>query len=70
MKKLNFLQRILAPTPKKEAQRGKLMGFLGTVCAITLTLGVVVNPIGIAALTIGAVATGALALRDASKYLK
>jgi hypothetical protein len=70
MKKLNFFERILARTPKKEAQRGKLMGFLGTICAITLGLGVVVNPIGVGALVIGAVATGALALRDATKYLK
>jgi hypothetical protein len=70
MKKLNFLGRILADTPKKEAQRGKLMGMLGSICGIILMLGTVTAPLGIALLSTGAIAFGGMAVKDASKYIK
>ena len=62
---MNILQKIKARTPKRQKIIGKIATVIGTACATVLSLGLVANPIGIVALTVGAVAFGGKALHSA-----
>ena len=62
---MNIIQKIKAKTPKRQKRIGKIATVIGTACATVLSLGLVANPIGIVALTIGAVAFGGKALHSA-----
>ena len=62
---MNIIERIKAKTPKRHKKIGKITTVIGATCATILSLGLVVNPIGIIALTVGAVAFGGKALHSA-----
>jgi len=64
---MNLLEKIKAPTPKKDKAIGRITTAIGTSCAIVLALGLVANPIGITALTIGSLIFGGDAFLRAKK---
>jgi len=64
---MNIIERIKSKTPKADKKKGQLATTIGTVCAAVLATGLVVNPIGIIALVIGATAFGAKAIFHAQK---
>lgn len=65
---MNIIERIKAKTPVHHKRAGINSTLLGTICAGVLATGVVVNPIGIVALTIGSIVFGGKALFHAQKY--
>lgn len=67
IEEMSTLEKIQAPTPKKDKIIGKITTGIGTGCAIVLALGLVANPIGITALTIGSLIFGGDALLRAKK---
>jgi hypothetical protein len=67
IEEMSILEKIEAPTPKKDKIIGKITTLIGGACAITLTLGVVANPVGILALTIGSIVFGGDAFFRAKK---
>lgn len=67
---MNLVERIKAKTPRKHKINGKLSTVLGTVCASVLATGLVVNPIGVIALTVGSVVFGGNAIYHAQKVQK
>lgn len=67
IEKMSTAEKILAPTPKKDKIIGKITTIVGGVCAVTLALGVVANPIGITALAIGSILFGGDAFLRAKK---
>lgn len=64
---MKLINRIFEKTPKREKTKGKIATAIGTVCGAVLATGLVVNPIGIIALTIGAVIFGGKAVYHAQK---
>lgn len=67
IKEMSLFEKVKAPTPKKDKIIGKITTIIGGVCAITLTLGVVANPIGVTALAIGSLLFGGDAFLRAKK---
>ncbi|CAB4128024.1 hypothetical protein UFOVP104_11 [uncultured Caudovirales phage] len=67
---MNIIERIKSKTPRKHKINGQISGVLGTVCATTLATGLVTNPIGIIALTVGSVIFGGKAVYHAQKVQK
>ena len=67
---MKLLERIKAKTPRKDRKKGQLSTIVGTGCAIVLAFGLVANPIGIAALTLGATIFGSKAIFHAQKVQK
>lgn len=65
MKKL--IERIKEKTPEKEARKRNIAGAIGTACGIILAAGLVTNPVGIVALSIGAAIFGGKSLYHAQK---
>ena len=55
---MNIIERIKAKTPIHHKRAGINSTMIGTVCAGVLATGVVTNPIGIVALTIGSIVFG------------
>ena len=64
---MGMIERILEKTPRKDKRRGKIATVIGTACGAVLATGLVLNPIGIIALTIGAVVFGGKAVYHAQK---
>jgi len=55
---MNIIKRILAKTPKADKTKGKIATTIGVVCASVLATGLILNPVGIIALTVGSVLFG------------
>jgi hypothetical protein len=67
---MEIIKRIKARTPRKNKTKGKVLTALGTACGVILAAGVIANPIGIAALTVGAIVFGSGAVYNAQKVQK
>jgi len=67
---MNILERIKEVTPQKDKRKGKIATAIGVACGAVLATGLVVNPIGIIALTVGAAIFGGKALFHAQKVVK
>lgn len=65
---MNIIERIKAKTPVHHKRAGINATMIGTVCAGVLATGVVTNPIGIVALTVGSIVFGGKALFHAQKH--
>jgi len=55
---MKIIDRIKAPTSKKNRIKGQISTVIGTTCAVVLGMGLVTNPIGIVALTVGSLLFG------------
>jgi len=64
---MNIIERIKSKTPVHHKRAGINSTMLGSVCAGVLATGLVTNPIGIVALTIGSIVFGGKALFHAQK---
>ncbi len=62
-----LFKRITKKTPKKDKLIGKISTAIGTTCGIVLATGLVLNPIGIVALIVGATVFGGKAVYHAQK---
>ena len=67
---MKIIDRIKSKTPRKHKINGQISGAIGTICATTLATGLVTNPIGIIALTVGSAIFGGKALYHAQKVQK
>jgi hypothetical protein len=67
---MKLISRIKSVTPPRDKQKRDLLGTLGVICGAILATGVVLNPIGIAALTVAAIAFGGKSVYHAQKVLK
>ena len=64
---MKFFDKIRKETPLKDKIDGIFCTKIGIICATVLATGLVVNPIGIIALSIGAVVFGGKAVYHAKK---
>jgi len=64
---MNIIERIKSKTPVHHKRAGINSTMLGSICAGVLATGLVTNPIGIVALTIGSIVFGSKALFHAQK---
>jgi len=67
---MKIIERIKARTPRKDKKNGQLATVIGATCATILSLGLVANPIGIVALTVGSIVFGGKAFYHAQKVQK
>lgn len=65
--KKGLIKRIFSETPKKNKDKRNGLAVLGTVCGAILTTGLVANPVGIIALTVGTVVCGSGVVYHAQK---
>lgn len=63
----NLIDRIKSKTPQRHKKIGKLATVLGAIAGGVLATGLIVNPVGIIALTVIAIAGGGKALYHAQK---
>lgn len=64
---MGLINRILEKTPKRDKNKGKIATAIGAACGAVLATGLILNPFGIIALTIGAVIFGGKAVYHAQK---
>jgi hypothetical protein len=64
---MRIIKRIKSKTPLSDKLDGQFCTKIGLVCATILATGLVVNPIGIVALSVGAVVFGGKAVYHAQK---
>lgn len=64
---MTFLERLKAKTPEKHKGAGQVATILATISGAILSTGIVVNPIGIACLTIATTLFGGKALYHGQK---
>lgn len=67
---MKLLRKIRAKTPERDKVIGKVSTVIGTTCATVLALGLVANPIGIVALTVGSILFGGKAFFHATKTVE
>ncbi len=67
MLKIKLLNKIIKETPLKDKVDGIFCTNVGVACGAVLATGLIVNPVGIVLLTIGAVLFGGKALFHAQK---
>jgi len=67
---MRIIRKIRAKTPQRDKAIGKISTVIGTTCATILALGLVVNPVGLVALTVGSVIFGGKALFHATKTVE
>jgi hypothetical protein len=67
IEEMSTLEKIQAPTPKKDKIIGKITTGIGIGCAVVLSIGIVANPVGILALSIGSILFGGDAFLRAKK---
>jgi len=67
IEKMSLIDRIKEKSSRKNRIKGQVKTVLGTACMVALTMGLVTNPLGIFALTVGALAFGGSAAMNAIK---
>lgn len=67
---MKLIERIKKRTPRKDRINGQIATTIGTICGAILATGLIVNPVGILCLTVGAVVFGGKALYHAQKVVK
>jgi hypothetical protein len=59
---MGLFKKLKSKTPKKDKVKGQVATTIGTVCGAILATGLVANPIGVIALTVGAIVFGGKAV--------
>ncbi len=67
VKDMDLLERLEAPTPKKNKRLGRIFTAIGVICGTILTAGVVTAPLGITILTIVTAVSGGVAVFNGQK---
>jgi len=67
VKEMNLLERLDAPTPKKNKRLGRIFTAIGVICGTILTAGVVTAPLGVTILTVVAAVSGGVAVFNGQK---
>jgi len=67
VKNMDLLERLEAPTPKRNKRLGRIFTAIGVICGTILTAGVVTAPLGITILTIITAVSGGVAVFNGQK---
>ena len=67
VKEMDLLDRLNAPTPKRNRRIGRIFTALGVICGTILTAGVVTAPLGVTILTVVAAVSGGVAVFNGQK---
>ena len=67
VEKMDLLDRLEAPTPKRNKRLGRIFTAIGVIAGTILTAGVVTAPLGITILTIVTAVSGGVAVFNGQK---
>ena len=67
VKKMDLLDRLEAPTPKKNKRIGRIFTAIGVVAGTILSAGVVTAPLGVTILTVVTAVSGGIAVFNGQK---
>ena len=67
VEKMDLLERLEAPTPKRNKRIGRIFTAIGVIAGTILTAGVVTAPLGITILTIVTAVSGGVAVFNGQK---
>jgi hypothetical protein len=67
VKDMDLLERLEAPTPKRNKRLGRIFTAIGVIAGTILTAGVVTAPLGITILTIVTAVSGGVAVFNGQK---
>jgi hypothetical protein len=67
VEKMDLLDRLEAPTPKRNKRLGRIFTAIGVIAGTILTAGVVTAPLGITILTIVTAVSGGAAVFNGQK---
>jgi hypothetical protein len=67
VKKMDLLDRLEAPTPKKNKRIGRIFTAIGVIAGTILSAGVVTAPLGVTILTIVTAVSGGVAVFNGQK---
>jgi NADH:ubiquinone oxidoreductase subunit F (NADH-binding) len=67
VKDMDLLERLEAPTPKRNKRIGRIFTAIGVIAGTILTAGVVTAPLGITILTIVTAVSGGVAVFNGQK---
>jgi hypothetical protein len=70
VKQMDLLERLDAPTPKRNKRIGRFFTALGVICGTILTAGVVTAPLGVTILTVVTAVSGGVAVFNGQKVEK
>jgi NADH:ubiquinone oxidoreductase subunit F (NADH-binding) len=67
VEEMDLLERLEAPTPKRNKRLGRIFTAIGVIAGTILTAGVVTAPLGITILTIVTAVSGGVAVFNGQK---
>ena len=67
VEKMDLLERLNAPTPKRNKRIGRIFTAIGVIAGTILTAGVVTAPLGVTILTIVTAVSGGVAVFNGQK---
>jgi NADH:ubiquinone oxidoreductase subunit F (NADH-binding) len=67
VKDMDLIERLEAPTPKRNKRLGRIFTAIGVIAGTILTAGVVTAPLGITILTIVTAVSGGVAVFNGQK---
>jgi uncharacterized protein YcfJ len=67
VKDMDLLERLEAPTPKKNKRIGRIFTAIGVIAGTILTAGVVTAPLGVTILTVVTAVSGGIAVFNGQK---
>ncbi len=70
VEKMGLLERLEAPTPKKNKRIGRIFTAIGVIAGTILSAGVVTAPLGITILTVVTAVSGGIAVFNGQKVEK
>lgn len=70
VERMDLLERLEAPTPKKNKRIGRIFTAIGVIAGTILSAGVVTAPLGITILTVVTAVSGGIAVFNGQKVEK
>jgi uncharacterized protein YcfJ len=67
VEEMDLLERLEAPTPKKNKRIGRIFTAIGVIAGTILTAGVVTAPLGVTILTVVTAVSGGIAVFNGQK---
>jgi NADH:ubiquinone oxidoreductase subunit F (NADH-binding) len=67
VEKMDLLERLEAPTPKRNKRLGRIFTAIGVIAGTILTAGVVTAPLGVTILTVVTAVSGGIAVFNGQK---
>jgi hypothetical protein len=67
VKRMDLLERLEAPTPKKNKRIGRIFTAIGVVAGTILSAGVITAPLGVTILTVVTAVSGGIAVFNGQK---